>query len=128
MIVVIPKSKSMFCWYLWKKSFWLCRSVTIIDCFFFFLAIILIIAMFNFQLWVRINVGTSLPFSHFNVLPNKSNCFGTVEPHFVQITVSLFHLTSLTDLMLYYFNLLYYWSNLTEYFLWIFYHYLLGPK
>ena len=55
-------------------------------------------------------------FTFFNVLLNKSNCFRTVELHVVEVIVMLFYLTALTDLILYYFNLLYYWSNWTEYF------------
>ena len=90
-----------------------------IDCF-FFLAIILIMIMFNFQFWGRINIGswyylTCCTFLLFNVLLNKSNCFGTVELH-VQFTVTLFNLTAVTDLILYCFNLLYCWSNWTEYY------------
>ena len=48
-----------------------------------------------------------------NVLLNKSNCFKNVEVRVVWLIVTLFHLTALTNLM-YYFNLLYYWSNWTE--------------
>ena len=47
-------------------------------------------------------------FTFFNVLLNKSNCFRTVELHVVEVIVMLFYLTALTDLILYYFNLLYY--------------------
>ena len=100
---------------------------------FFFLATILIMVMFNFQFWVRIKIGswhylkccTSLLFFTFlNVLLNKSNCFRTVELHVVQLIVILFHLTALTDLILYYFSLLHYWSSWTKYsflhILWLF--------
>ena len=99
---------------------------------FFFLATVLITAMSNFQFWVGIKLLEMLHistfFHFFNVLLNKSNCFRTVELHVVQLIVILFHLTTLTDLILYYFNLLYYWSNWTEYSFCIYYHYLLDPK
>ena len=54
--------------------------------------------------------------STFFLFLNKWNCFRTVELHFVQLIVILLHLTTLTGLILYYFNFLYYWSNWTEYF------------
>ena len=64
--------------------------------FFFFLATILIMAMFNFQFWVRIKIGswyyltccTSLLFSHFLMccLTNKT----ALELHIVQLIVILF--------------------------------------
>ena len=72
---------------------------------FFFLATILIMAVFSFQFWVRIKIF------HMH---NKSNCFRTVELHVVQLNCNI-HLIALTDLILYYFNLLYYWSSWTEY-------------
>ena len=52
-----------------------------------------------------LNISTFLT---FNVLLDKSNHFRTVELHAVQLTVTLFHLTALTDWILHYFNLLYY--------------------
>ena len=83
--------------------------------------------VFNFQFQVRIKVGswyyftccTSL-FFHFLIccLANQK-CFRTVELHVVQLVVILFHLTALTDLILYYFNFLYYWSNWTKYFFFV---------
>ena len=90
---------------------------------FFFLATILIMAMFNFQFWFRIKIGdwyyltccTSLLNSHFLVC-----CFKTVELHVVQLIVKLF--TALTDLILQYFNLLYHWSHWTKY---IFFSYII---
>ena len=62
MIMVILKP--MFFWYFWQESF--------LDCF-FLLVTILIMAMFIFQFWVSIKIGswyyltfyTSLLFSHF---------------------------------------------------------------
>ena len=42
-------------------------------------------------------------FTFFNVLLDKSTCFGTLELHFVQLIVVPFHLTALTDLILYYY-------------------------
>ena len=74
--------------------------------------------MFNFQFWVRLKIDSwyyltwctsILFFTFFNLLLNKSNCFRTVELHAIQLIIILFHLTDLTDLTLYYFNLLYYW-------------------
>ena len=47
-------------------------------------------------------------FFTFNVLLNKSNHFRTLELHAVQLIVTLFHFTALTDWIFYYFNLLYY--------------------
>ena len=52
---------------------------------------------------------------------SKSNCFRTVELNVFQLIVTLFHLIALTELILYYFNLLYYWSNWTENFFCIYY-------
>ena len=97
-------------------------------------------AMLNFQFWVRIKIGSwyyltccaSLLFSHFLMccLTNQAalellflyielhaffNFRNFVKLHVVQLIVILFHFFSLTDLILYYFNLLYYWSNWTEF-------------
>ena len=55
-------------------------------------------------------------FAFSNVLLNKSDCFRTVKLHIVQLIVRVFHLTPITDLILYNFSSLYYWSNSTEYF------------
>ena len=91
---------------------------------FFFLTTILVMEIFNFQFSFRIKIGswyyltycTSLLFlTFFNVLLNKSNGFRTMELRVVQLIVILFYLTGLTDLILYYLNLLYYWSIWAEY-------------
>ena len=98
---------------------------------FFFLATVLITAMSNFQFWVGIKLLKMLHistfFHFFNVLLNKSNCFRTVELHVVQLIVILFHLTTLTDLILYYFNLLHYQIGQKNFFC-IYYHHLLDAK
>ena len=97
------------CFLICKRVF---GSVGIKWIVFFFLATIFIMATFSFQFWVRKEVGswyyltccTSLFFRFFNVLLNKWNCFRPVELHVVQLIVILFHLTALTDLILYYFK------------------------
>ena len=85
-----------------KKAFCFSGFKSIV---FFFLATVLIITMFNFQFWVRIKIGSWYYLTYcsfFNVLLNKWNCFRTVELHVFQLIVTLFHLTALTDLILYY--------------------------
>ena len=72
----------------------------------FFLVIILIMAMFNFQFWVSIKKGSWCYLTCFF----KFQLFS----YFLLIVI-LFHLTVLEDLILCYFNLLYYWSNWAEY-------------
>ena len=101
----------------------------------FFLAVILIMTMFNVQFWVNRKIGswyyltccTPLLFHFFNVLLNKSSCFRTVKLHVVLLIVILFHLTTLTDLILYYLNLLYYYQIGQNVFFCIYYHHLLDP-
>ena len=113
--------------------------------FFLFLVTILIIAMFNFQFWVRMRIGSwyyltcciSLLFSHFWMycLTNHAALgllFLYIELHAasrsnfiisvifvklpaIQLVVILFHLTAFTDLILYDLNTLHYWSKWTGY-------------
>ena len=93
LIIVIRKPNSMFFRYFGQGVF---GFVGIKPNVFFFLATILIMAMFNFQFWVRIKIGswyyltccTSLLFSHFLMccLTNKT----ALELHIVQLIVVLF--------------------------------------
>ena len=65
--------------------------------------------MFNFQFWwiqgkQRLLLSFNILCISMFVLFNKPNCFGAAELHAVQLTVTPFHLTALTELMLYYYK------------------------
>ena len=114
---------------------------------FFFLATILAMAMFNFQFWIRIKIGswyfltccTSLLFSHylmllnksncffFNVL-NKSNCFKTVKLHVFQLTVIFFSFDCHLRFNIVLFQFIILLIKLDRKFFCIYYHHLLDPK